>query len=76
MITVVHGINRRHAEGTKTCSQSAYACAVRKPNYPMPATQDNAEIAGNWLALHLCPLPNGPCPVCIDEFIDALGYMD
>jgi len=47
MITVVHGINRRHAEDAKTCRQSAYACAVRKPNYSMPAIHNHLYLIAN-----------------------------
>jgi len=45
-------------------------------HYPIPATLDNANMAIIWSCLASCPLPNGPCNVCIDNYMDALGYMD
>lgn len=45
------------------------------PNYPVPATLLNADVATThrWLCGH-CPNADGPCNVCIDEFIDAMEY--
>lgn len=54
-----------------------YPSGRSKPNYPMPATLDNADTSLNWLNLALCPLyyegkQDVPCEVCIDRFLDAL----
>lgn len=53
----------------------SYYLGYRKPNYPMPVTIEQADMTTNyrWLCGH-CPEPNGPCKVCIDEWIDAIEY--
>lgn len=52
----------------------AYELGYRSPNYPMPATLDDAESALNWLMLSSCPHKDGPCNICIGKFIDQILY--
>lgn len=54
-----------------------YLLGKTEPSFPLPATVDNGETAGNYLNLALCPLyytgkQSVPCPVCIDRFLDSV----
>lgn len=58
-----------------------YLVGDTKPNFPLPATVDNADKALNYLHLSLCPFTASdgvPCDPCIDKFIDAIqcDYLD
>lgn len=65
-------------ERLKAKHDERYRQGKAKPNYPMPATIDNAESAMNWINLGACPYywrdGKTPCSSCIDKFIDQLLY--
>lgn len=53
----------------------AYLLGKQPPNYPVPATMHDANIAIMHLSLRsYCANGNGPCNACIDEYIDAVDY--
>lgn len=67
----------------KQCDECASICHMNDyirakphcpPNYPMPATLDNADTATGWYILSSCPHYNGPCKVCITKWEDQMLY--
>ena len=50
--------------------QHAYEIGYRKPNYPVPATLENADISIGWTHLTLCPF--GLCAACLDNYLSAI----
>lgn len=59
----------------KGMMQELYRVGTLPAVFPLPATVENAEIAGNWLFLHYCPFTateNMPCNVCIEKFEEGI----